>query len=256
MRSPNSTTGVLTIDLVELTRNWLRLKSRLDGTDCGAVIKAEAYGLGASRAAIQLCQVGCKEFFVALIDEGIYLRKVLMEAHLEANIHILSGPIDGGQILEEHGLIPVLNSLRDINLWKDEHPLSPADIHVDTGMSRLGLSPRDIEILQKEPHRIEGLNISYVMSHLACSEDSKSAMNSEQLESFLRALKLFPGSKASLANSSGIFLGEKYHFNLVRPGAALYGINPTPGQPNPMSQVIRLQGKILQSIFTKYQQKS
>lgn len=246
MSSPDSSTGILTIDLVELTHNWLQLKSRLNGADCGAVIKAEAYGLGAGRAAIQLCHAGCKEFFVALIDEGIYLRNVLRDVQLEANIHILSGPMVAGQTLVEHDLIPVLNSLGDIAFWKDKHPLAPADIHIDTGMARLGLSPSDLEILQKEPQRIEGLNISYVISHLACSEDSKSPMNAAQLEIFQRAVTLFPGSKASLANSSGIFLGDRYHFNLARPGAALYGINPNPGEPNPMSQVIKLQGKVLQ----------
>jgi alanine racemase len=246
MSSPESSTGILTIDLVELARNWRRLQSRLNGADCGAVIKAGAYGLGASRATIQLCQAGCREFFVAVIDEGIYLRKVLKEAHLEANIHILGGPMVAGQTLIEHDLIPVLNSLEDIALWKDDHPLAPADIHIDTGMTRLGLSPGDLDILKKEPQPIKGLNISHVISHLACSEDPKAAMNAEQLTSFRQAVTLFPGCKASLANSSAIFLGDEYHFNLARPGAALYGINPTPGEPNPMSPVIRLQGKILQ----------
>ncbi len=246
MKDPNSSAGILTIDMVELARNWQRLKSSLNNADCGAVIKAEAYGLGAGRAIIQLCQAGCKEFFVALIDEGVYLRKVLSDVSLEANIHILGGPMFAGQALEEHNLIPVLNSLEDLALWKRKHPQAPADIHVDTGMARLGLSPSDVVILQKEPQRIKGLNISYVISHLACSEDSKTTMNADQLKSFRQALTLFPGCKASLANSSGIFLGDKYFFNLARPGAALYGINPTPGKPNPMSQVIKLQGKILQ----------
>jgi alanine racemase len=246
MSSPKSSAGILTIDLVELTRNWRKLKSRLNGADCGAVIKAEAYGLGAGKATIQLCQAGCREFFVALIDEGIYLRKVLRDVHLAANIHVLGGPMVAEHALVEHNLIPVLNSLEDIAVWRNKHPQSPADIHIDTGMTRLGLSHSEIDILQKEPLRIKGLNISHVMSHLACSENSKAAMNAQQLENFQRAVKLFPGCKASLANSSGIFLGDKYHFNLARPGAALYGINPTPGWPNPMSQVIKLQGKILQ----------
>jgi alanine racemase len=246
MSSPNSSAGILTIDLAELARNWLLLKSHLNSADCGAVIKANAYGLGAGRAIAQLCQAGCKEFFVALIDEGIYLRKVLKEASLEANIHILGGPMAAEQTLVEHGLIPVLNSIGDIALWKEKYPQALADIHIDTGMSRLGLPPSEVGILQREPQRIKGLNISHVISHLACSEDPNTAMNAEQLESFLRTITLFPGCKASLANSSGIFLGDKYHFDLTRPGAALYGVNPTPGEPNPMSQVIKLQGKILQ----------
>ena len=246
MSSTETSSGILTIDLVELTANWRRLKSSLKETDCAAVIKAEAYGLGASSAAIQLCQVGCREFFVALIDEGLYLRKALSDARLDANIHILGGHMLAGETLLEHNLIPVLNSLVDIAYWKEKYPQAPADIHVDTGMTRLGLSPKELEILKEEPQRTMGLSISHVISHLACSEDAKAAMNAEQLGRFQKALVLFPGCKASLANSSGIFLGDKYHFNLARPGAALYGVNPTPGRPNPMSQVIKLQGKVLQ----------
>ena len=107
MNSPDSSAGILTIDLAELKRNWQRLKSRLNSADCGAVIKAEAYGLGAGRAIVQLCQAGCTEFFVALIDEGVYLRKVLCDVGLKANIHILGGPMAAGQTLEEFNLIPV-----------------------------------------------------------------------------------------------------------------------------------------------------
>jgi alanine racemase len=246
MSSLDSSAGILTIDLAELARNWQRLKSRLNGADCGGAIKADAYGLGAGKAIIQLCQSGCKEFFVALIDEGIYLRKILNEASLEANIHILGGPMDAGQTLVEQDLIPVLNSLGDIALWIEKHPQALAYVHIDTGMARLGLPPDEVDILKSDPERIQGLNISHVISHLACAEDTKTAMNAVQLESFRQALSLFPGCKASLANSSGIFLGDEYHFDLARPGVALYGVNPSPGEPNPMGQVIRLQGKILQ----------
>ncbi len=246
MNSSETSTGILTIDLVKLTANWQQLKSRLNGADCAAVIKAEAYGLGAARAAIQLCKAGCKEFFVAIIDEGIYLRKALSDSCVDAKIHILGGHMLTGQVLVEHNLIPLLNSLEDIKYWLEKYPQAPADIHIDTGMTRLGLSPKELKTLKKEPGRTIGLNISHIISHLACSEDTKTGMNLDQLEKFKKALTLFPGCKTSLANSSGIFLGEEYHFNLARPGGALYGINPTPGKPNPMHQVIKLQGKILQ----------
>jgi alanine racemase len=238
--------GILTIDLDELARNWRRLKSRLNGADCGAAIKADAYGLGAERATVTLTKAGCKEFFVALIDEGIKLRRVLDDAELDANIHVLGGPMNARRDIIEHQLIPVLNSLSDIEVWKKHHPDSPADIHVDTGMLRLGLAPDEIEILKGDADLTKGLNISHILSHLACAEDSETSMNKEQLETFRRALNLFPGCKASFANSSGIFLGDKYHFDLARPGVALYGSNPTPGEPNPMAQVVKLQGKILQ----------
>jgi len=246
MKNPETSCGILTIDLVELASNWHRLKNQLKDSDCAAVIKAEAYGLGAVNAAIRLVNEGCKEFFVALIDEGIYLRKALNEVSLDANIHVLSGHMLAGETFIEHNLIPVLNSLEDIVFWKKKYPQAPADIHIDTGMTRLGLSQKEIDVLQKEPGRTNGLNISYIISHLACSEDPKTTMNAKQLNEFKEVLTMFPGCKASLANSSGIFLGKNYHFNLARPGGALYGINPTPGKPNPMSQVIKLQGKILQ----------
>ncbi|NQU57669.1 MAG: alanine racemase [Rhodospirillales bacterium] len=245
MSSLETSGGILTIDLAALVKNWRELKSHLKGADCGAAIKADAYGIGASRAVVELANAGCKEFFVALIDEGIELRKALAEQALEANIHILSGPL-APQNFIEHRLIPVLNSLSDIDAWKSFAAGHAADIHIDTGMSRLGLPPGELETLSNDPGRIKGLNISHVISHLACAEDRETTMNGEQLQSFVHALKLFPGCKASLANSSGIYLGPAYHFDLARPGVSLYGVNPTPGSPNPMAQVIRLQGKILQ----------
>ena len=246
METIDTKTGILTINLAELGRNWRRLKSRMNFADCGASIKADAYGLGGDKAIVKLCKMGCKEFFVALIDEGISLRKALQRKSLDANIHILGGPMNTSETLVEYNLIPVLNSLKDIQYWKKKHPQALADVHIDTGMSRLGLSPNDIQLLRTESEKIKGLNICFVMSHLACSEDANAEMNTEQLKSFRDALSIFPNCKASLANSSGIFLGDKYHFDLARPGASLYGVNPTPGKFNPMSGVIRLQGKILQ----------
>jgi alanine racemase len=246
MGNSKTSSGILTIDLDELARNWRRLKSRLNRADCAAAIKADAYGLGAARAIVALSKAGCNQFFVALIDEGVQLRQALGDAALDADIHVLGGAMSAPQALIDHRLTPVLNSLGDMEAWKKFSPQTPADIHIDTGMARLGLPPGEVDILTSEPERIDGLAISHVISHLACAEDRETSMNEQQLKQFRNALNLFPGSKASLANSSGIFLGDRYHFDLARPGAALYGVNPTPGKPNPMSQVVRLQGKILQ----------
>lgn len=245
MSSLETSGGILTIDLAALVSNWRLLKGQLQGADCGAALKADAYGIGASRAVVELARAGCREFFVALTDEGIELRRALDESNLEAAIHILGGPM-APQALIEHRLTPVLNSLSDIEAWKSIGSELAADIHIDTGMSRLGLPPEELQILASDPGLLKGLNIAYAMSHLACAEDRETAMNDEQLQSFRQALKHFPDCKASLANSSGIFLGPQYHFDLARPGVSLYGVNPTPGLPNPMAQVIRLQGKILQ----------
>ncbi len=122
----------------------------------------------------------------------------------------------------------------------------PAAIHIDTGMNRLGLPAPEADVLATEPDRLIGIDVRLVMSHLACADEPDHPLNSEQLTAFTAARTQLPTAPASLANSSGIFLGTPYHFDLVRPGAALYGVNPTPGRTNPMRQVIRLQGKILQ----------
>ncbi len=244
-------TAILSIDLDALAANWRLLKDRLNGADCGASIKADAYGLGAKHAALTLHAAGCRHFFVALPGEGVSLRQTLEAGKIDATIHLLCGPLfhsgtATGQACIEHRLIPVLNSLEDIAAWKAFRPDAPADIHVDTGMLRLGLAPDELATLAAEPDRLAGMNISHIISHPASADESASPQNRRQLDDFTRALRLFPGLPASFANSSGVFLGPDYHFDLARPGSALYGINPTPGKPNPMAQVIRLQGKILQ----------
>jgi len=251
MTNQATCTGTLTIDLNALTANWRLLNSRMNGGDCGASIKADAYGLGADLAAKALYAAGCRHFFVALPNEGISLRQSLPSVGSEAAIHVLCGPqTDGGKATMaaciEHQLTPVLNSLEDIAAWKKFNPAAPADIHIDTGMLRLGLAPDQLALLESEPERINGLNISYVLSHLASADESDSPQNSQQLQVFHRALRLFPGIPASFSNSSALFLKADYQFDLARPGSALYGINPTPDKPNPMAQVVRLQGKILQ----------
>lgn len=251
MSSAETSNAILTIDLDALVANWAYLNGLLEGTPCGAAIKADAYGLGAGHAAVALAKAGCEQFFVAQIDEGIVVRNCLDDAGLDGAIHMLSGPMPefGKAVMQacaEHKLTPVLNSLADIAAWKSFNAALACDIHVDTGMLRLGLAPGELAAIAGDASLIKGLNISYVISHLACSEDAATAKNKQQLQDFKSALALFPGCKASLANSAAIFLGPEYFFDLARPGIALYGANPLPGQPNPMAQVITLQGKILQ----------
>jgi alanine racemase len=241
----------LTIDLKAVQANYRRLNQELGGVACAAVVKANAYGLGLERVAPALAAAGAGSFFVALPDEGIALRQILAESAPEAEIFLLNGPMRGAEAdYLANGLIPVLNSLDDLDRWRalasvQGRPLA-AVLHVDTGMSRLGLTEHELDVLAADHGRLEGLELRCVMSHLACAEEASNPMNARQLKAFRAALARLPRSAASLANSSGIFLGPDYHFDLGRPGAALYGINPTPSRPNPMSQVVRLQGKILQ----------
>jgi alanine racemase len=252
MTTPETAGGILTIDLDALAANWRLLASKLKpGCACGAVVKANAYGIGADRAAPVLARAGCEHFFVATVDEGLALRAVLAEAGSQAAIHVFNGPAPGAHADMAHArLSPVLNSLEQIADWAAfcrAHANAPAaDVHVDTGMSRLGLSPDERRRLGREPALLKGVRLGYLLSHLTSAEEDGTPESPRQLTAFTATRAELPDMPASLANSSGLFLGPDYHFDLARPGASLYGVNPTPGKPNPMAQVVRLQGKILQ----------
>lgn len=247
--NPTNAGAVLTIDLGALCDNWRTLKARLAGADCAAVVKADAYGLGADRVAPALYHAGCRHFFVAHLNEAISLRPVLPA---DATLYVLHGAHPGAeQECVSHGLVPVLNSLPQIEAWRGLAqrlgPPLPAILQVDTGMARLGLSADELDRVASDHDALRGLTLRYIMSHLVSAEDQNDPINRLQLERFRSALQRLPAADASLANSSGIFLGGDFHFNLARPGAALYGVAPVAGQPNPMRAVIKLQGKVLQT---------
>ena len=241
--------AILTIDLDAIVENYKLLRGTFTGGECASVVKANAYGLGADKVAPALAGAGCKTFFVAHLNEGIELRGFLPDVA----IHILNGLLPGTEpYFTAHRLTPVLNSLSQIDAWKKFlntqtfSEIPPADIHLDSGMLRLGLPTDEIKTLAAEPSRLDGLSIAYLMSHLACATEFENPLNAQHLESFKTELNHLPTAKVSFCGSSAIFLGPDYHFDLARPGAALYGINPLPGRPNPMRQALRLQSKILQ----------
>ncbi len=237
--------AVLGIDLEAVAANYRELCRRLDGVSCAGVVKSDAYGLGVEEVAPVLANAGCREFFVAHIEEGIELRKILPKAE----IHILNGMFPGAEeTYTENNLIPVIGSLHEAKIWKiwcGETPL-PCDLHVDTGMLRLGLSPKELGQIADEPDLIQGLDIQNIISHLASADEAQSSQNVAQLNTFRRAREILPMGRASFCNSSGIFLGSEYHFDLARPGVALYGANPSPGNPNPMRDVVSLKARIVQ----------
>jgi alanine racemase len=243
--------AILTVDLGAIAANWrgLRDAGRAGGrtVDCAAVLKADAYGTGATIVGPRLAAEGCRQFFVAHIDEGIALRGVVADHP----IYVLNGLLPGTEPdLVEFGLTPVLNHLGQLNSWRAaaqrySRPLD-AVIHVDTGMHRLGFSPEEGHALASDRGRLRGLRLALLMSHLVVSEEPDNPINGEQLSRFRNFVRTMPGAPASLANSSGIFLGPDYHFDLLRPGAALYGINPLPGRPNPMLTTVTLHARILQ----------
>ncbi|MCP5368140.1 MAG: alanine racemase [Hyphomicrobiales bacterium] len=246
-RGADSRGAILTIDLDAVAANWRLLRDRLGGAECAGVVKADAYGLGAERVAPVLAAAGCRTFFVAQIEEGIALRPLLPDAE----IHVLNGLFPKTEILfEDYGLIPVLNSLGDLAAWRafcaGLGRALPADLHVDTGMSRLGLPQDEMAALADDPGLLDGVDLRLVISHLACADEPDHPLNGAQLAEFRQVRRALPGGRASLANSAGVFLGPDYHHDLARPGIALYGGAPTGQGPNPMAQVIGLQGKILQ----------
>ena len=241
-----STGTVLTIDLSAVADNYRRLAERVWPAGCAAVVKADAYGLGMARVAPALAAAGCADFFVAHLDEGIALRALLPDAA----IYVLNGALRGAEPeFQRHALCPVLNHLAALDAWsalgRGGKPL-PAALHIDCGMSRLGLDDQELAILAAAPARLDGVDLQLLMSHLACADQPDHPLNAEQLARFRAARGRLPATPASLANSSGIFLGPEYRFDMARPGAALYGVNPQPGRPNPMAPVVRLQARILQ----------
>jgi len=239
--------AILEIDLAGVVANWQLLAARVAPADCAAVVKADAYGLGAPQVSSALAAAGCRRFFVATLDEGITLRGVLPTS---CEIAVLNGPVPGS--VEEfvfHRLVPVLNEPGQIADWAEigrQFGRLPAMLHVDTGMTRLGLTAREFERLAKELSLESATRWRALISHLACADQPGHPLNDLQRRRFAAQHRHFSGVPASLAASSGIFLGREFHFDFVRPGAALYGINPQPGASNPMGQVVRLKGRIVQ----------
>ncbi len=246
VRALEATTGVLTIDLDAIAENWSRLESRAVPAECAAVVKADAYGCGLPQVTRKLAAAGCKTFFVATLDEAKQAREVAPSAA----VYVLDGFFANcGDVFAKHDLRPVIGDLSELAEWDAYRRTSgwkgSAAIHIDTGMNRLGLSVNDarglVPRIQKGDH-----GITLVMSHLASAEDMHASSNGRQVAAFREVASLFSGVPASLANSSGIFLGSQFHFDMVRPGAALYGVNPTPEADTPVRPVVNLKVRIAQ----------
>ena len=244
--------GLLTIDLAAVAFNYRRLCEEIGpNVECAAAVKADAYGLGVAKVGPALAAAGARRFFVAQFDEALALKIALADMAGKAEIYVLNGLIaaPAAEFLAQD-VRPVLNSLGEIEDWgafgMSSGQALPAAIHIDTGMCRLGLPDREFRILLERQELLQRIDTRLVMSHLACADTPEHTLNRQQLQAFREIRSAFPNLPASFANSSGIFLGPAYHFDIARPGVALYGINPTLGKPSPMRQVVRLQGKILQ----------
>lgn len=242
------TCGILTVNLRAIVRNWLRLRARVAPASCAAVVKADAYGLGMAPVARALQRAGCQYFFVATQAEGVALRQALGAT---PSIIVLGGARPGteGELVAA-GLWPSLYSVDAIARWSAAAAGAPCVVKFNSGMTRLGLDEQELVALLAQPSRTQALNVQMFMSHLACADEPAHPLNAVQLANFERQLPAvqaaWPKAEISLSNSSGIFLGAAWHFACVRPGAALYGVNPTPGQANPQEPVVRLALPVLQ----------
>jgi alanine racemase len=234
--------GLLTIDLSAIVANWRLLAQRAAPAECAAVVKADAYGCGIEPVVTALSAAGCRTFFVAHLEEGRRARRVAPDA----TIYVLNGVMPGtAPAIAAAGLRPVIGDLDELREWEAFAAASPSlgfALHVDTGMNRLGLAVDEAQALAGRP--LPGLAL--LMSHFACADEADHPLTPRQIAAFRDLRARFPGVPGSLANSSGVFLGAQAQHDLVRPGVALYGANPTPQQPNPMRAVVRLEGRILQ----------
>lgn len=211
-----SETPCAEIDLAALVENWRRLSALAPNTETGAVVKANAYGLGMPEVAKALANAGCRTFFTAYASEGSNLRAVLGEG---PEIVVFNGPSRSTlNTFQESQCTPVLNSNEQVSLWRQSGPKAPVYLHIDTGMNRLGLRATGFET-----GLADDLDISCIMSHLACADTPAHEMNARQLVEFVTIAAHYPNARKSLCNTAGICLGEDYQFDLTRPGIGLYG---------------------------------
>jgi alanine racemase len=239
--------GTLTVDLNAIVANWRKLEKTAVPAECAGVVKADAYGCGARPVVRALSAAGCRTFFVATLDEA----RVVRAAAPSDDIYVLDGLFQNcGDAFAAINCRPVLGDLNELAEWdvfcRRTGWAGGAAIHIDTGMNRLGLTLDEAQgIIPRINAGDHGITL--VMSHLACAETLHHPLNAKQVAAFREIARLFAGVPASLANSSGIFLGPQYQFDLVRPGAALYGVNPTPEADNPMQPVVELKARIVQT---------
>jgi alanine racemase len=241
--------GYLTIDLAALCRNYQKLSAAVAPATAAAVVKADAYGLGAEQVSKALHAQGCRHFFVAHLLEAVRLRPLLPN---DTQIFVLNGLQPEAEITcVKANIVPVLNSLEQFRRWsltaQKLGRVLPAVLQFDTGMSRLGVPPEERSALAAELKGCGSIEILFIMSHLACSDEVDNRQNVDQLAEMRLIAAEFPDLDVCFANSGGVFLGGDYHGVLARPGIALYGGAPTAGRPNPMEPVVRLDVAVIQA---------
>lgn len=244
---PPGATGIITVDLGVLAANWQALAERVAPAECGAVVKADAYGLGAAEVIPALVRAGARTFFIATPDEAEHARRLAPTARLFALDGLLPG---AAETFVATNTAPVLATLDDIAAWKAEARRAgtrlPAALLVDTGLNRLGLAEEDVKAIADDPSLLDGLELRLIMSHLACADDPAHPHNERQHATFERLRALLPPVPASLAASDGLMLGSRFHYDLVRPGYALYGGQAFQGGRTPVDPVVTVKARVLQ----------
>jgi alanine racemase len=234
----------LRIDLGALVQNWREIARRAAPARTAAVVKANAYGLGLGPVAGALATAGCNEFFVAGLDEALALRA----EQPRVTIYALGGVPPGAEpSFVSQAIVPVLNTPDEVRAWVRHAAHAPAAVQLDTGMTRSGLDARDVDALCADTATFPRLRLALVLSHFACADERGHPLNDAQLERFEALRARLPPASTSFANSAGVLLGPRYRGDVVRPGIALYGGNPSCDDgPSPMREVVRLQGRVLQ----------
>jgi alanine racemase len=221
----------LTIDLSVLKRNYMKLQAHV-GAACAVagVVKANAYGLGVENIMPALEEVGCPIYFTATPREALEVR-ALTDKHVAALNVIMEE--ETCKVFTDNNIMPVLNTIEDITIWHDwcvrEGVMPPAFLQFDTGMRRVGLSYDDVKYLSEKTELLQSLNIYALMSHFASADDTKSALNQKQGDLFKEMLSLLPQdmvskAKKCLCNSAGTALNSDYHYDIVRPGKSVFGL--------------------------------
>ena len=240
--------SVLLINIENVRKNYDFLKTKAPKSEIGVSIKANAYGLGFKTICKTLVNQGCKTFFVATSAEA--LEAIKIKANL--TVYVLNGISNKQSTISliKKGIRIVINNYQQltelINISDKIKLKAGCAIHIDTGMNRLGISAEDTEEFVKLAKK--NLNVSLIMSHLACSENKASKINYLQLSKFItikKKLENFSGLNFSLANSNGVLLGKKFHFNICRPGGLIYGLSLNKIQDKGLKNVLSLQAKVI-----------
>lgn len=228
----------LSIDRGAIARNYFYLKEKSGPVPCGAAVKANAYGCGIDLVIPTLLKTGCTDFFVADAIEGEMVRKLAPSS----NIYIFNGFLaQSADKIFANNLIPIICSTHQLSQWQQLQTQHPYAIQFDTGMNRLGIRHSDASSILNNLSEKPAL----LLSHFANADQPDNAKNNDQLRAFSLITSTYPGIKASMANSAALISNPASHFQITRPGIAIYGGNPFVDRKNPMEPVVKLEAQII-----------